>query len=137
MIFCDHLGTPVLAVTDAGECTWSQRLDCFGLSRATSHVPFRWPGQYAAPETGLHYNRHRYYDPSTGLYASPDPIGLAGGLALYAYVHDPLAWIDPTGLSGECLKKAQRSKLRKIELLAQDSGRSSLIATVSRNRGSS
>jgi uncharacterized protein RhaS with RHS repeats len=50
-------------------------------------------------ESGLHYNYHRYYDPSIGRYITPDPIGLFGGLNLYAYVlNDPVNWIDPYGL---------------------------------------
>jgi uncharacterized protein RhaS with RHS repeats len=41
---------------------------------------------------------HRFYDPETGRYISADPIGLAGGMNLYAYVGgDPINWIDPTG----------------------------------------
>ena len=40
--------------------------------------PFRYQGQYEDSETGLYYNRLRYYDPSTGAYISQDPIGLAG-----------------------------------------------------------
>ena len=50
---------------------------------------------------GLHYNLFRYYDPATGRYTQPDPIGLAGGLNTYAYVGDPLVWVDPLGLSGD------------------------------------
>ncbi|MGG7670813.1 RHS repeat-associated core domain-containing protein, partial [Yersinia sp. J1] len=42
----------------------------------------------------------RYYDPQACCYLSPDPIGLAGGLNLYAYVPNPLTWIDPLGLAG-------------------------------------
>jgi uncharacterized protein RhaS with RHS repeats len=49
----------------------------------------------------LHYNYHRYYEPQTGRYLSPDPIGLEGGTRSYAYVHNPLVWIDPFGLAGD------------------------------------
>ena len=61
--------------------------------------PFRWPGQYEDAETGLYYNRFRYYDPDSGQYTSQDPIRLRGGAHLYAYVPDPLTWIDPLGLA--------------------------------------
>ena len=53
-------------------------------------------------ESGLHYNRYRYYDPQTGQYLSPDPIGLAGGLRTQGYVHNPNEWVDPLGLSCQC-----------------------------------
>ncbi|EDT6764455.1 AHH domain-containing protein, partial [Salmonella enterica] len=48
---------------------------------------------------GLHYNLFRYYAPECGRFVSQDPIGLAGGLNLYAYAPNPLNWIDPLGLS--------------------------------------
>ncbi|MEY1581398.1 RHS repeat-associated core domain-containing protein, partial [Providencia manganoxydans] len=51
-------------------------------------------------ETGLYYNRFRYYDKDSGQYISPDPIGLLGGFNPYGYVHDPVGWVDPFGLSG-------------------------------------
>ena len=60
--------------------------------------PWRLPGQYADPESGLYYNRHRHYDPLTGHYASPDPIGLAGGDRPQGYVERPTCWTDPLGL---------------------------------------
>ncbi|MDC9821205.1 RHS repeat-associated core domain-containing protein [Pectobacterium polonicum] len=60
------------------------------------------------------YNRHRYYDAENGQYLSPDPIGLAGGIRPQAYVHNPLSWVDPLGLtpkegikSRDILKKAR------------------------------
>jgi len=60
---------------------------------------FRFQDQYEDAETGLYYNRFRYYDPLTGQYLSPDPIGLGGGLRPNAYVHNPNTHIDPLGLS--------------------------------------
>ena len=60
----------------------------------------RFQGQYFDAETGLHYNLFRYYDPVAGRFTQLDPIGLAGGLNTYAYVPDPLTWVDPLGLSG-------------------------------------
>ncbi|MGY6038181.1 RHS repeat-associated core domain-containing protein [Aeromonas sp. AE23HZ002T15] len=50
-------------------------------------------------ESGLCYNRFRYYDPQGACYISPDPIGIWGGENNYGYVHNPLGWIDPLGLS--------------------------------------
>ena len=62
-------------------------------------VNFRLAGQYFDAETGLHYNYHRYYDPATGRYLAADPIGLAGGINLFAYTeNNPLNGIDPYGL---------------------------------------
>ena len=54
-------------------------------------------GQYLDRETGLHYNTFRYYDPDIGRFINQDPIGLAGGLNLYAYAPNPIQWIDPWG----------------------------------------
>ena len=59
----------------------------------------RFAGQYEDVESGYHYNWHRYYDPSTGRYLTPDPIGLAGGLNGYGYAgQDPMGAVDPWGL---------------------------------------
>jgi RHS repeat-associated protein len=65
-------------------------------------MPLRFPGQYEDAETGLYYNRHRYYDPDLGAYLTPDPLGLAGGLQAYTYAPSPLEWIDPLGLKYVC-----------------------------------
>lgn len=59
----------------------------------------RFQGQYYDEETGLHYNRFRYYDPDVGRFVSQDPIGLEGGENLYQYAPNPSGWSDPLGLS--------------------------------------
>jgi len=64
--------------------------------------PFRFPGQYYDKETGLNYNYFRYYNPKTGRYMTPDPIGLLGGINLFVYVAgNPLRWVDRWGLIWE------------------------------------
>ncbi len=106
-IVCDYLGTPVQAYDKEGAVVWECELDTYGKVRSIagdrSLIPFRYQGQYEDTETGLYYNRFRYYSPDTGTYISQDPIGLAGSNPnLYAYVHDSNTWIDPFGL--DCLK---------------------------------
>ena len=68
----------------------------------------RFQGQYFDSETGLHYNRFRYYDPDVGRFVSQDPIGLLGGVNLFAYALNPSGWVDPLGLTcwGSLLEKA-------------------------------
>ncbi|MDU3818835.1 MAG: RHS repeat-associated core domain-containing protein, partial [Pantoea sp.] len=77
----------------------------------------RFQGQYYDAETGLHYNRFRYYDPDAGRFISQDPIGLAGGLNLYQYAPNPLTWIDPWGLS-KCGIEGRYKEIDKTDLPA-------------------
>ncbi|MEM5343162.1 RHS repeat-associated core domain-containing protein [Paraburkholderia azotifigens] len=70
--------------------------------------PLRLPGQYQDDESGLHYNTYRYYDPDIARFISQDPIGLAGGMNLYAYAPNPISWIDPWGLSCDLLSKPKK-----------------------------
>ncbi|WP_148716539.1 RHS repeat-associated core domain-containing protein [Chitinolyticbacter meiyuanensis] len=104
----DHLGTPQLLTDDTGEIAWSAEYKAWGEAReaisdaakaAGIQNPLRFQGQYADEETGLHYNRHRYYDPEIGRFASRDPIGLLGGLNTHAYAPNSTEWIDPAGLA--------------------------------------
>ncbi len=52
-------------------------------------------------ETGLHYNRFRYFDPDLGMFTSRDPIGLMGGSNVFQYAPNPTGWIDPFGLTNK------------------------------------
>ncbi|AOA59473.1 hypothetical protein BFG52_14710 [Acinetobacter larvae] len=61
--------------------------------------PHRFQGQIYDIETGLHYNRFRYYDPDAGRFISHDPIGLLGGENHFQYAPNPVEWVDPWGLA--------------------------------------
>ncbi|WP_431111827.1 RHS repeat-associated core domain-containing protein [Variovorax paradoxus] len=105
---CDHLGTPHELTDYEGRVAWSAQYKAWGEAReviseagrrAGFANPIRFQGQYFDAETGLHYNRHRYYDPASGRYVSRDPLGLAGGRNLHVYVgNNPVRGIDPLGL---------------------------------------
>jgi len=99
----DHLGTPQVLTDDSQAIAWKAVYTPFGEaapSIQTVENPFRFPGQYYDPETGLHYNYFRYYNPQTGRYITPDPIGLEGGVNLFTYVEgNPVNGIDTEGLA--------------------------------------
>ncbi|HCU1618818.1 TPA: RHS repeat protein, partial [Escherichia coli] len=101
---CDHRGLPLALISEDGNTAWSAEYDEWGnqLNEENPHhlhQPYRLPGQQYDKESGLYYNRHRYYDPLQGRYITPDPIGLEGGWSLYAYPLNPVNGIDPLGLS--------------------------------------
>ncbi|MBZ9084227.1 hypothetical protein H5T23_09685 [Escherichia coli] len=58
-----------------------------------------YAGQWQDVESGLCYNRFRYYEPETGMYLVSDPLGLQGGEQTYRYVPNPLGYVDPLGLA--------------------------------------
>jgi len=71
----------------------------------------RFQGQYFDAETGLHYNRNRYYHPVVGRFITVDPVGLLGGNNNYEYAPNPIAWVDPLGLS---CKEALNKRLDRL-----------------------
>jgi RHS repeat-associated protein len=98
----DHLGTPQMLTASSGAVVWEAKYESFGRAMVAGGArvknPLRFPGQYEDEETGLHYNWMRYYDPATGRYLRGDPIGLEGGVNVYAYaLNSPLNLIDPDG----------------------------------------
>lgn len=102
----DHLGTPQELTQGDGHICWSACYKAYGnlatLAVAEITNPLRFQGQYYDQETGLHYNRYRYYNPDIGRYITPDPIKLAGGLNSYQYTKNPVTEIDPLGLDSVC-----------------------------------
>ncbi|MEV7504783.1 DUF6531 domain-containing protein [Streptomyces sp. NPDC093018] len=108
-VVTDSIGTPMELVSVSGDLVWQHRTTLWGTGFASPEAdsdsadcPLRFPGQYADPETGLHYNLHRYYDPETARYISPDPLGLEPSSNPYAYVVNALGWTDPLGLAPQC-----------------------------------
>jgi RHS repeat-associated protein len=110
---CDHLGTPQEMSNQTGAIIWKAQYKAWGeckVEQAKSDFfenseiisnNIRFQGQYFDGETGLHYNRYRYYSPYVGRFISKDPIGLLGGYNLYQYGPSPVGWIDPLGLMSE------------------------------------
>lgn len=102
-ILTDHLGTSTEAYDTEGNEVWSRILDMNGnVIEETGNkgmIPFLFQGQYFDRETGLAYNRFRYYSPKMGMYVSQDPIRLAGSnLTIYGYVKDSNSLLDIWGL---------------------------------------
>ncbi|MEF5249440.1 DUF4329 domain-containing protein [Escherichia coli] len=101
---CDHRGLPLALISTEGATAWCAEYDEWGnlLNEENPHQLqqlIRLPGQQYDEESGLYYNRHRYYDPLQGRYITQDPIGLKGGWNLYGYQLNPISDIDPLGLS--------------------------------------
>ncbi|GDD70739.1 type IV secretion protein Rhs [Escherichia coli] len=101
---CDHRGLPLALISEDGNTAWSGEYDEWGnlLNEENPHhlhQPYRLPGQQHDEESGLYYNRNRYYDPLQGRYIIQDPIGLKGGWNLYQYPLNPVQHVDPLGLS--------------------------------------
>ncbi|MDM0037168.1 RHS repeat-associated core domain-containing protein, partial [Variovorax sp. J22P271] len=97
-----------------GKIVWEGDYKAFGKAKATSFDGFtnniRFQGQYFDEETGLHYNRYRYYDPIAGRYVSKDPIGLKGGLNTFGYLNNPTQGVDRLGLAGAIPKNFGKGK---------------------------
>ncbi|WP_370413706.1 putative T7SS-secreted protein [Streptomyces fradiae] len=121
-IVTDLIGTPTELVDESGTLAWRSRTTLWGTTSwtksATAYTPLRFPGQYFDPETGLHYNHFRYYDPEPGRYLSQDPLGLAPAPNPATYVHNPHTWSDPLGL-GPCPTDAKGAWENKADFSSQ------------------
>ncbi|ENB4892855.1 RHS element core protein [Escherichia albertii] len=115
---CDHRGLPLALISNEGATEWRGEYDEWGNQLNEENLqqlyqPYRLPGQQYDDESGLCYNRHRYYDPLQGRYITQDPIGLDGGLNTYSYPLNPINEIDPLGL--------------KVIVVASDSNAANLL----------
>ena len=114
---CDHLGTPQEMTDHTGAIIWKAEYKAWGECRTEKAKSnffenseiisnnIRFQGQYFDQETGLHYNRYRYYSPYVGRFVSKDPISLLGGNNAYMYVKNPTGWIDRLGLCSTTLNR--------------------------------
>ncbi|MCM2411183.1 DUF6531 domain-containing protein [Streptomyces sp. RKAG290] len=102
-VVTDLIGTPTELIDESGSLAWYTRSTLWGTTTwsttSIAYTPLRFPGQYFDPETGLHYNFHRHYDPETARYVSVDPLGIAPSPNSDAYVANPHTGADPFGLS--------------------------------------
>ncbi|MCM2494318.1 DddA-like double-stranded DNA deaminase toxin [Burkholderia glumae] len=102
----DVSGAPQEATNEAGDIVWAGQYSAWGKVAPNQHAParidqpLRYAGQYADDSTELHYNTFRFYDPDVGRFINQDPIGLMGGLNLYQYAPNSIAWTDWWGLAG-------------------------------------
>jgi RHS repeat-associated protein len=109
----DDTGAPMLLVAPDGRIGCELHRAPWGAAviapGALTTTPFRFRGQYADEETGLCYNRHRYYDPEIGRYISADPIGLEGGVNAFAYAGNcPTSAVDVDGLIYSIIKAGKK-----------------------------
>ena len=111
---CNHLGTPQELTNQDGDVIWLSYDRAWGGSFETIYKPqfidnyalnefelqpIKFQGQSLDVETGLHYNRFRYYDSDVGMFIQRDSIGLLGGNNVFQYAPNPVMWIDPWGLN--------------------------------------
>jgi len=101
-IHTDAIGLPVAVTDQSAKLLWQGTLNPWGSAPANEPAPptlLRLPGQLYDPETGLHDNYLRTYDPTQHRYLGPDPLGLRANGNRYAYAnHSPLDTTDPLGL---------------------------------------
>lgn len=114
-VFTNQIGAPIRVEDNAGKTVWSAQIDPYGKAKvdpqSTVQMPLRFPGHYFDEETGLHYNRFRYFSPDLGRYLQSDPAGQAGGINVYAYPKNPLTTVDIDGL-GRQARSFTRPKSR-------------------------
>ena len=118
----DGLGSIVKVTSASGVVNLTRQYDAWGnLETGAGEQAYAFTGREWDPETGLYYYRARYYDSRLGRFVSEDPIGIAGGINLHAYVSSqPTALTDPSGLTPACSNPCSQAK--KLGLDEKDDG---------------
>jgi RHS repeat-associated protein len=105
----DPNGCPTRLIDSKGQVLWAASYSAWGavdkLHASAVSNPIRLQGQYEDGETGLYYNRHRYYDSIIGAFTSEDPLGLQAGTNNYGFGPNTISWIDPLGLTCKNVSK--------------------------------
>ncbi|MFI1187335.1 putative T7SS-secreted protein [Streptomyces californicus] len=126
-IITDIIGTPKELIGETGDVAWISQSPLWGETSwsktSEAYAPLRFPGQYHDPESGLHYNLHRYYSPECGRYLTQDPLGITPSPNPFSYVGNPTTWIDPLGLSpyeSMGFSKAAQHAFEKLQNIKKD-----------------
>nr|WP_038247043.1 RHS repeat-associated core domain-containing protein [Xenorhabdus bovienii] len=90
------------------------------IENAVFDPGLKFAGQWLDEESGLFYNRFRYYSPLAGCYLTPDPIGIQGGENTYGYVPNPTGFIDPLGLAKKKPKEDQRRPAPEVPKVKEE-----------------
>ncbi len=104
--YSNHLGSSALELDDRARVISYEEYypygttayQAVGQSIAPSAKRYRYTGMERDEESGLNYHSARYYLPWSARWLNTDPIGIAGGINLYAYVYNnPVKLNDPSG----------------------------------------
>ncbi len=115
-----------------GRELWRARNDDWGAVReeqGETDQPIRFQGQWEDGETGLYYNRHRYYKTTTASYAQQDPLQFEAHHHFNAFAdRSPTSRVDPLGLS-TCGYAPQSTQVKSLPTQPQAPTRGAVGAT--------